>query len=326
MADLARKLIVCFSVDVEEEGLFKGCYQTGNLSVANVGHLENLGRLAARFQLPLTLFCSWAIFQDSTALEAILRLHSRLGAEIGAHLHHWNTPPLQAGVASVNPAANAVPAEVLAAKLECLLSRARARTGLPVSSFRMGRWDLRRRMLPLLAANGITVDSSICPLRHFHAGPDHFLAPASPYWVPLGEEARILEVPITQTPLNRLLASLWHRFFAQKPGLLDSFHFFGACSANPVWHCLPVMKFTALRNAYGCGILNFFLHSSELMPGASPNVPNQRAVDALLAKIASFLTWLCQSFAITGVTTSQFANLPQASTYPVLETPAEGDW
>ena len=72
----------------------------------------------------------------------------------------------------------------------------------------MGRWDLKSVVRPLLAEEGFTFDSSVCPLRVFHDGPDHFLAPSDPYW--LEDAPGLLESPVTQIPLSRTLARLWH--------------------------------------------------------------------------------------------------------------------
>lgn len=104
-----------------------------------------------------------------------------------------------------------------AARLHTLLQAGRDFQGAPLTSFRMGRWDCKAVLRPLLAAEGITLDSSVCPLRVFdHAGPDHFLAPADPYWAepattPDGPARDALLIsPITQIPILRPLARLWH--------------------------------------------------------------------------------------------------------------------
>ena len=177
---------------------------------------------------------------------------------------------------------------------------------------------------PLLAEEGITLDSSVCPLRAFRGGPDHFLAPADPYWVE--GAGRLLEAPITQIPLWRPLARLWRGLTGGRPGPLDSFHFWGALSANPVWHSPRVMRLASRLHAQRGGkVLSLFWHSSEMLPGASPNVPDQAAADALLQKIYDYLRWLRRNFNVRGITAARLRAEAPDLDFP--QRPAgRGDW
>lgn len=323
---MAEKLYVCISLDVEEEGLFSGRYASRNPPLKNIPLLERLRPLISDLDFRLTLFCAYAVFADDAAWQTLARLASFPEVEIGAHLHHWSTPPWSGQGAGEPVRTHLLAPELLRKRLESLLSLGSRRLGQPITSFRMGRWDLKRAILPMLADLGIEVDSSICPLRAFKNGANHFLSPPDPYWVetPCG---RILEAPITQLSLVRGLERFWFRLAALRPAWLDSYHFIGAVSANPVWHSLHVMKLaTRLHYARGGRALNFFWHSSELMPGASPNVPDQAAADRLLKKIISFCEWLRENFNVEAVSASQLATLPIAAVYPVLAPSPDGDW
>jgi hypothetical protein len=48
-----------------------------------------------------------------------------------------------------------------------------------------------------------------------------------------------------------------------------------------------------------------FFHSSELLPGATPQFPTEEAVSRLTRKIRTFLTWLVKTGPLQGVTLSQ---------------------
>ncbi|MEG2172437.1 MAG: hypothetical protein RRY29_04170, partial [Desulfovibrionaceae bacterium] len=116
-------------------------------------------------------------------------------------------------------------------------------------------------------------------LRMFPHGPDHFLAPADPYWICASTTPRLLEVPITQISWLSGLPRLWYRAGKSLPGakqasFIDYYKFFGAMSANPVWHHAAVMRMaTRLHIARGGKVISLFWHSSEMLAGASPNVP-----------------------------------------------------
>ncbi|QCC85252.1 hypothetical protein DDIC_05060 [Desulfovibrio desulfuricans] len=323
-------LRVIVSLDVEEEGLFSGNYAATGCGVRNVALLRRLAPLTSDLGFPLTLFCAHTVFTNAEACSHLAWMRDHCNAEIAAHLHHWSTPPLEGDEAPEQAIKHGpptrtdrLPRQLLRQRLRTLLDAGRDFQGAPLTSFRMGRWDLKDSVRPLLAEEGITFDSSVCPLRAFKDGPDHFLAPSDPYW--LDDAPGLLESPVTQIPLSRTLARLWHGC-AQGAGWADSFHFLGALSPNPVWHNAAVMRAaTRLHMARGGKVLSLFWHSSEMLPGGSPNIPDQRAADALYNKIYAFLSWLARNYAVRGVTAAQLRT--QAASLDFGSRPAgKGDW
>lgn len=328
-------LLVVVSLDVEEEGLFSGHYASTGGGVRNVALLRRLVPLTTELGFPLSLLCTHTVFAHTEACHVLAHMRDNVGAEIGAHLHHWSTPPFEDGVDSApDPYApprhtHTLPREFLRARLRSLLEAGRHFQGAPLTSFRMGRWDLKDVVRPLLAEEGIWVDSSVCPLRFFaekHGyGPDHFGAPPDPYWpVQADGTSPLLEAPITQVPLHPWLAKGWHALMADRPGR-DAFRTLGALSPNPVWHSMAVMRIAArLHVARGGRVLNLFWHSSEMLPGASPHTPDQAAADALIKKIFDYLVWLRATWRVRGVTLS---SLYGEKGFPHLPASARtGDW
>jgi hypothetical protein len=219
-----------------------------------------------------------------------------------------------------------LPPDLLRARLRNLLRVGRDFQGEPLRSFRMGRWDLKAALRPLLAEEGLLVDSSVCPLRAFKNGPDHFLAPADPYWT----EAGLLEAPITQIALHPWLPPVLHgvaRALSPHRGqrLLDGFHFWGALSANPVWHCATVMRLAVRWHvARGGKVVCLSWHSSEMMPGASPRITTQEDADALLGRVYDFLRWLKETYSAQGVTLASLAE--DLRGFPARPADGYGDW
>ena len=306
-------LYLAVSLDVEEEGLFGGQYARRGYSTVNTGSLGRLDPLCERGVRP-TLFCAHSVLADEPSRRVLAGLRDRHGAEIGAHLHHWNTPPLTldgpgadaalADNASSVPAA-AVPDSLMAAKLESLMAAGQEFQSAPLTSFRMGRWDLHRNHWPLLAQAGIKVDASVRPLHCGatpQAGPDHFDAPCNPYWVTVGEK-RIFEVPLSVTPLLQPLPHLVRR---TAPGLRSGFKNWGALSLLPVYHPLWAMQaVTSLFAARGGRVLSLTWHSSEMMPGGAPHLPDVSAVDRLMEKILAWTDWLTSRWDVRSLTMDQ---------------------
>lgn len=302
-------LYLVVSLDVEEEGLFGGRYARRAPRVTNTAQLSRLAPLLERGVRP-TLFCAHSVLTDPPSRAILARLRDMSGAEIGAHLHHWNTPPLRLGshasalpdMADSVPAA-AVPAALMAAKLGALFRAGEDFQGAPLTSFRMGRWDLHRAHWPLLARMGVLCDASVRPLHcaktgadGVAAGPDHFNAPADPYWVPV-EGRHIFEVPLTVTPLLRPLPKMlealpdgrdsWGRVAR------TSLQHWGALALLPVQHPLWAMRaVTRLFAGRGGRVLSLTWHSSEMLPGGTPHLPDAASVERLMTKIEAYLDWL----------------------------------
>lgn len=338
------RLSLLISLDVEEEGLFGGRYQRRGCTTANTASLGRIAPLCAR-GAQFTLFCAHSVLADAASCATLARLRDTHGVEIGAHLHHWNTPPLTwpptgaSADATAGPdSTTSVPADalspsLLAAKLECLLEAARNGLGERPTSFRMGRWDAHRALWPLLARAGFLADASVRPLHRGRprrgsapaSGPDHFDAPAAPYWIPVDAEHRLFEAPLTVTPLHPHLPGLVRRL----PGpcadaALTGFQHWGALALLPVYHPLWVMKLvTRLYVQRGGRLLSLTWHSSEMHPGATPHLPDAKAVDGLLGKITAWLDWLMEHFDVRCRTLDALRR-ELGPTAPVLA--GNGDW
>src|SRR4030042_6185757 len=118
---------LAITIDVEEEGLFRGKYDSCNALVTNVSQLRRLDSIFMEWAVLPTLLITYPVAINETALNLLLELQERWKAEIGAHLHPWNTPPLQ-----TLPYPEPVPSEfmskeLLKAKLETLMTCLRQR-------------------------------------------------------------------------------------------------------------------------------------------------------------------------------------------------------
>lgn len=305
-----QPLAVVVSLDVEEEGLFSGSYPRTGGGLTNLARLSRLEFLPREFGLPLTFLCDYPVLTDGPGRDILAGMLGRVGGELGAHLHPWNTPPFP-DMPWPEPVSTAVmPLDVFRAKLETLQKAVVDFTGKPAASFRMGRWNLFSRAMAVLPEAGFRVDSSVAPLRHVPGGPDHFLAPADPYWVlPQGEDGpRLLEAPTTQVPLVPGTPGLAYALARRVPprtgdAVLSLFMKSLTLGVNPVWMPEPSMRLAVRAHVRRGGrAVTLFWHSSELLPGASPHFPDEASVAAFLAKVRRFAGWLRRTFAVQGTT------------------------
>jgi hypothetical protein len=314
---MSQPLYLIITIDVEEEGLFSGTYPRSGAGVANVAEMARLEFVHQEFGFPLTLLATYPVAQDPAAREVLFSWQQERGAEIGVHLHPWNTPPFS-DLPLPEPIATAkLPLTLVEAKLKTLVDSLTENFPGPPRSFRMGRFDWSAGLLDLLPGCGLRVDSSMVPLTFKGEGRQNFLAPPDPFWLDISASpgARLLEAPVTMVPVFKGSAQAVHRLAGWLPGkagqaLLSRYRFVGAAGIHPAWFPQISMRLAAsLHRRRGGRVLTLFLHSSELLPGGSPDFPDAGAVDRLVAKLRGFLSWLVNQGPVTGLTLSGLYDL-----------------
>ena len=161
--------------------------------------------------------------------------------------------------------------------------------------------------------------------RGLRLRPDHFSAPPTPYLVrtACGD---ILEVPLSVTPLLRRLPALLGRLpSALRQPAVGSFSRWGALALLPVEHPLRVMQYMTRRFvAAGGRILSLTWHSSEMMPGGAPHMPDEGHVTRFLEKIKKYIEWLPTIGDLRSVTMQEIRR--ELTVCPAPLPPATADW
>lgn len=314
---MSRPLYLTITIDVEEEGLFSRSYPRSGSKVTNVAELRRLEFIPRDFGFPLTLLTTYPVAQDPAAREVLISWQQEHGAEIGVHLHPWNTPPFT-DLPDTEPIPTArLPLPLVEDKLDTLVECLTERFGAPPRSFRMGRFDWSSGLLALLPQFGLRVDSSMVPLTIKGEGFRNFLTQPDPSWLEAPSSTRqgLLEAPVTMVPVWPASARVLHRLaglLSKDTGqsLLSRYRFVGAAGIHPAWFPLFSMLLAAsLHRRRGGRVLTLFLHSSELLPGGSPDFPTAKAVARLVAKLRDFLTFLADLGPVQGVTLSGLYDL-----------------
>jgi hypothetical protein len=228
-------------------------------------------------------------------------------AEVGMHLHAWDTPPpyLAREQKGVHPYLIDYPEEPMHRKVGTMTDLLADRFGKP-TSHRAGRWALDARYVRILKGCGYRVDCSVTPQVSWrqnpghpegHGGTDYSAYPDEPYWMdldrieqpnrPAGASSAptLVEVPMTtvRPPMGwAAFADLRASFPA---GLAD--HLVRVARRSPWWlrperHNLPSMLWLVERAArQGRSNAMFMLHSSEFMPGGSPTFRTAESIERL---------------------------------------------
>lgn len=296
------------TVDTEEDAWWP---TRVDLTVRNVRELPRLQEVLDRRGARATYLTTHRVAGDEAAVRTLLELRDERGAEIGAHLHPWNTPPRDLSVAeSISLAA--IPEPLQRAKIRSLTDALARATGERPRSFRAGRRSLSPAVVGLLVEEGYRVDSSVVPYVHWHdvpGGPAFFEAPPAPYRLgpdgdvshPGGGEG-LVEVPATagysRSPwpaaarLDRLLRHPWVRPL-HLHGILHRSGLLRRITLNPEqFDGADMLALARAALAQNVPVLNLFMHSSSLLPGTNEYVRSEADRGVLLERIGTFLDGL----------------------------------
>src|SRR5438132_1454724 len=134
------------------------------VTVENVRQLPRLDRLFERLAVRPTYFTTYQVAIQPWAVRILQETQARGTAEIGAHLHPWNTPPFEEAFVPRNTMLVNLPARLQAAKLDTLTDTLCAGMGRRPLAFRAGRWAFGPSTAAALLTRGYRVDSSVTPV------------------------------------------------------------------------------------------------------------------------------------------------------------------
>jgi peptidoglycan/xylan/chitin deacetylase (PgdA/CDA1 family) len=280
-------------------------------SVQNVRALHRMAALLRRFGAPATLLVTYRVIQDPECVDLLRGLVTESGAEVGAHLHPWETPPFMDSGADVRHATypHELPLTVFTNKLTCLTEAIAERIGRP-TSYRGGRWGLAAEHLQVLESLGYEVDSSVMPLKDWRSTPgipfqrngcgglDYRFAPRVPYHpsyqdVTRPGTARLVEVPVTvgfRRPLSLAAAHRYARLPALAQRILHRSGLFRPVWAAPAWESQrDLLNMLDGVLCEGLPVVNLIFHSSEFVINRLPECDTVEKVDAILGRTEALL-------------------------------------
>jgi hypothetical protein len=304
---LARDaMVIVASIDTEEDNWRPS---RERIRVENVRELPALQRFLAGLGLRPTYFADHPVASEPWAAQILRELAESGAAEVGAHLHPWNTPPFEEEPSPRHSMLANLPAELQQRKLRTLRDALAAATGRAPTSFRAGRFGLGPDTVTALIACGFRVDSSVTPWigwQEFDGGPDFRGAPQGCYRLRAGSDPRrpaadgpLLELPLssgfTRRPFGwRTTAwdALRGRALRRLPlgGIASRLGIVRRVILSPEAESVDDMLRLA-RRLYEQGerFLHLFWHSPSLVPGLSPFVRSERDRTRLLQAIEQFV-------------------------------------
>jgi hypothetical protein len=321
---MTRETIVIVSIDTEEDNWYRS---RDGVAVGNIRQLDRLGRFLDRLGVRPTYLVSYQVAIQPCAVDVLRNLCASGNAEIGAHLHPWNTPPLAEPFVPRNSMLKNLPADLQLAKLRRLTSTLEQAFDRAPRVFRAGRFGVGPGTVAALVRCGYRVDSSVTPFWNWEwldDGPSFVGAPLDAYRLSPEDDVRrpapdgeLLEIPLSYgfsrgpfsfwDPARRMLEAAPFRWL-HVAGVLGRMGLVQRIVLSP--EISPVADMLTLSRRlleHGVRHLQVFWHSPSLTPGLTPFVGTAADVSRLYDSVAAYLDGLA------GMTTLRFATITEAA-------------
>lgn len=281
------RTLVTMTVDTEEEWDWDGGWPTGEPAVSNIDDLPKFQAICDRHGVAPTYFTNHAVLANGRSRDVLLQLAAGKHAEIGMHIHPWNTPPIvdSHAVVARETFLHNLPRNLVEAKLATVFEVFHE-LGLFPTSFRGGRYSSDEVIQSYLRDRGVLVDASVVPFTTWKddGAPDYRHRGLAPRRLPARrpEEGPFWQIPLTLA-YSRRPQAFWRWCYEKiETTALRHLRLIGIAER------LGVVERMWLNFEYEPGerILSFLqklrpmqletivmtIHSSSMVPGKSPFV------------------------------------------------------
>jgi len=321
-------LLLIVSLDTEEDNWHRS---RTDVTVENIGELRKHARFLERLGVRPTYFTTYHVAKNPGAAEVMREVGDRARAEIGAHLHPWNTPPLTEEFVPRNSMTKNLPADLQLAKIQTLTAALEEAFCRKPTAFRAGRYGIGPDTIAALVACGYRVDSSVNPfasLEEVDDGPTFVGAPFERYLLAPHRDVRepaphgegiIVEMPLSNG-FNRGPFSVWDRVrrtleappwrWLRLPGIASRLGLARRVSLSPEYQSVDDMLTLSARLLdHGVRQLHISWHTPSLKPGLSPFTRTAADVERLHASIEAYVEGLARLTSFRPATVGEAAAL-----------------
>lgn len=322
---MTRLVVLVVSIDTEEDNW---CPSRAGVTVENIRELERLQGVLDGLGARATYFATYQVAKQPWAAAILRDIRAQGRAEVGAHLHPWNTPPLEEAFIPTNTMALHLPQSLQVAKIATLTQALTDSIGERPPSFRTARWGFGQSTAAALLQSGYRIDSSVTPFRswaQYDGGPSHVGAPLHVYRldgrgdvrVPVHDGA-LVEVPVT-AGYSRGWPATWGCLHAilDRPtvrwlrlaGMASRLHLvrhIGLCPESETVEDMLRLSLHLIEQ--GVRYLHLSWHSPSMRPALTPFVATAADVERLYRALQTYVERL------TARVTVRFATVSEAAT------------
>jgi hypothetical protein len=305
-----KKPFFLITIDTEGDNLWA---QPKNITTRNAEYIPRFQNLCEYYGFKPTYLVNYEMACSNYFKEFGLDVLKKEKAEIGMHLHAWNSPPLKKLTENDffhQPYLIEYSKELINDKIKFITSFLENQFDTSIVSHRSGRWALNKIYSDLLIENGYKVDCSVTPLRSWSktkgdpngkGGSNYLYNINKAYWMYSSADcdaSPLLEVPVTIIAKQKNLNTLIDKFPFSRKLLIWLLR----KKIKPIWLRPTGKNISDLKLIidYKISIKSDYimlaLHSSELMPGCSPIFKNKKDIEKLYDDLNELFSYLMDVF------------------------------
>lgn len=293
-----KKKNFIITIDTEGDNIWQWKYGD-NITTENAKYLSRFQNLCEKYGFKPVYLTNYEMACDKHFVSMAKNALNSKTCEVGMHLHAINNPP----ILELNnitcpenfPYLLEYSKEAIVEKISFLTEKLKNTFNTDIVSHRAGRWNINDYYLDLLIENGYKIDCSITPGLSWHntlgMTPKSYGADYSKDKVCVekyynNKDEYLYEVPVTILKTNALIKP---DTFTLKNILRSTKH---CITGHNIWlrpslHNFECMKYVLkqINNDINQDYIMFMLHSSELMPGGSPNFKTAESIEILYRNI-----------------------------------------
>ena len=287
----------------------------------NAAYLPRFQALCEEFGFKPTWLTNYEMATSQEFVRFGRDVISRNTGEIGMHLHAWSSPPIKPLTHddhATHPFLTEFPPDVMAEKVAFMTDLLQQQFGVKMVSHRAGRWAFNATYARLLVEHGYRADCSVTPHVSWQkmmgnpagqGGPDYSDFPSHPYLLDLERIDRagastLLEVPPTIIK-SKLLDTIPWVYQVKGIRRLAWRYELPAAWIRPNGTNLRFMlKCVRTAIAEQRSHIEFVIHSSELMPGGSPEFRTDESIESLYGDLKILFADIAAKF--RGMTLKEF--------------------
>jgi len=287
--------IFIITIDTEGDNLWDN---PKIISTKNARFLPRFQTLCEQYNFKPTYLVNYEMAQDKQFQSFGRNILKKQTGEIGLHIHPWNSPPLDNSQPTYQSYLFELSNVMLEAKIDYMHDLLMRVFGIVPVSHRAGRWGFDGRVARALAQRGYLVDCSVTPSvswSHYKGDPngsggsDYTGFPYNPYFMNLDDikqsaQTPLLQVPMTIRPrLNSTILKLYNYIrdirmrYLLEHRVVPSHDWLRPDGRN-LDRMIRLVDRVIKENS---PVLEFMLHSSELMPAGSPLFSSKTQIDNL---------------------------------------------
>lgn len=315
-----KKFII--TIDVEGDNLWG---KPKEIKTENSKFIYRFQRLCEKFGFKPTYLTNYEMANCKFFKEFGLELIKTNKAEVGMHLHAWNSPPIEPLTDNdffYQPYLIEYRLHLIKEKVKIMTCTLEDIFQVKMVSHRAGRWAFNDQYAKVLSEYGYMVDCSVTPYVNWNSslgnpsgkgGANYEQFSDKPYFLDLDNirlsgKSNLLEVPMTVVKVDRvsneiykycrnIVPSKYLRVFSPKILWLRP-------NGKNINNLLRIVDISVKNN---CDYIEFMLHSSELMPGGSPTFSNDQSIEKLYNDLEILFNRISKDF--MGVTLKEYYDL-----------------